>query len=90
MTCFGRVGLRTRPKRLKVLDMGLATGGENRAGKSLRFLRELAGLTLAEVAVSAQTSVSYLSKVETGSEQATAQYIGRVTGAIADRMKAAA
>lgn len=59
----------------------------NRAGSSLRFLRELAGLTLAEVATAAQTSASYLSKVETGVEAATPTYIARVTGAIADEMR---
>jgi len=55
-------------------------------GASIRTLRSLAGLTLAEVADDASTTTGYLSQVETGKTQATPVYIGRVTAVIADRM----
>lgn len=64
--------------------------GENRTGSSIRNLRTLAGLTLADVAAEAGTNVSYLSRVETGDVTASTQYVARVTAAIASRMAGAA
>lgn len=60
------------------------------AGASLRYLRKLAGLTLEETASIADTSVAYLSKVETGRLIPTRGYVAQIAGALADRMKAAA
>lgn len=45
------------------------------AGKSIRRLRDLAGLTLDQVAADASVSVSYLSKVERGIEVASPEWI---------------
>lgn len=59
-------------------------------GESVRVLRNLAGLTLDQVAELAGTSASYLSRVETGVETASKLYLGRVTSVIADHMKGAA
>lgn len=52
------------------------------AGAGLRALREVAGLTLDQVAAEASVSASYLSKVESGAKTATAKWIGHVSGAI--------
>jgi len=52
-------------------------------GGSLRTLRRLAGLTLAEVADLADTSIAYLSKVERGEFVPTKRYVAAVTAAIA-------
>lgn len=60
------------------------------AGESIRALRRLAGMTLEEVAVSADTSIAYLSKVETGKYVPTKGYVAQVTSAIADRLRSAA
>ena len=53
---------------------------------NLRILREYAGLSLKEVAEAAGTSESWLSKIETGKRTASAPFIGRVAGVIADSM----
>lgn len=71
------------PKQGTLLGM---SQGENRTGSSIRNLRTLAGLTLADVAAEAGTNVSYLSRVETGDVTASTQYVARVTAAIASRM----
>lgn len=60
------------------------------AGESIRALRQLAGMTLIEVASAADTSIAYLSKVETGKFIPTKQYVAQVTTAIADRLRSAA
>jgi transcriptional regulator with XRE-family HTH domain len=60
------------------------------AGATLRVLRNLAGMTLEDVASAAGTSVAYLSKVETGKFIPTKSYIGQVTAVLAERMKSAA
>lgn len=52
-------------------------------GESLRSLRALAGLTLADVAKLADTSIAYLSKVERGEFVPTKRYVAQVTAAIA-------
>jgi transcriptional regulator with XRE-family HTH domain len=52
-------------------------------GDSLRSLRNLAGLTLAEVADIGGTSIAYLSKVERGEFVPTKRYVAQVTSAIA-------
>lgn len=50
---------------------------------ALRILREEAGLTAREVAQRAGVSESYLSRVENGTVEASAPWIGNVTSAIA-------
>lgn len=55
-------------------------------GRSLRTLRQLAGLTLEDVARIAETSVAYLSKVETGKFVPSKTYVRQVTTAIARSM----
>lgn len=60
------------------------------AGESIRALRQLAGMTLIEVAAAADTSIAYLSKVETGKFVPTKQYVAQVTTAIADRLRSVA
>lgn len=59
------------------------------AGASIRTLRNLAGMTLEEVAEAADTSIAYLSKVETGKFTPTKGYVAQVTIAIANRLKEA-
>lgn len=59
-------------------------------GQSIRALRQLAGLTLGEVARDANTSIAYLSKVETGKFTPTKAYVAQVTAAIASHMGKAA
>lgn len=54
------------------------------AGESIRNLRNIAGLTLDDVAELVPTSTSYLSRVETGKVQPTHFWIGKVTAVIAD------
>lgn len=63
------------------------TSTERLPGESIRTLRKFAGLTLEELAVSADTSIAYLSKVETGRLTPTRGYVAQVTAAIAARMK---
>lgn len=53
---------------------------------NLRILREFAGLSLSQVAEAAETSESWLSKIETGKRTASTAFIGRVAGVIADSM----
>lgn len=60
------------------------------AGASIRALRKLAGMTLAETADAAGTAVAYLSKVETGKLTPTKAYVAQVTVAIATRLGTAA
>lgn len=55
-------------------------------GQALRVLREEAGLTAREVALKAGVSESYLSRVETGSVEASASWLGTVTLAIAQAL----
>ncbi|WP_164884517.1 helix-turn-helix domain-containing protein [Leucobacter muris] len=52
-------------------------------GEVLRGLRTTAGMTLAQVAEGAETSISYLSKVERGEHSPSAIYIGKVAAFIA-------
>ncbi|WP_036322776.1 helix-turn-helix domain-containing protein [Microbacterium gubbeenense] len=51
-------------------------------GRALRVLREQSGLTAREVAERAGVSESYLSRVETGREDASPAWIGCVAAAI--------
>lgn len=60
---------------------------QNAPGETLRNLRKYAGLTLEEVAERADTSIAYLSKVETGKFQPTRTYVAQVTAAIAASLK---
>lgn len=55
-------------------------------GQALRVLREEAGLTAREVALKAGVSESYLSRVETGSVEASAPWLGNVAAAIAQAL----
>lgn len=55
-------------------------------GLALRVLREEAGLTAREVALKAGVSESYLSRVETGSVEASAPWLGNVAAAIAQAL----
>lgn len=57
-------------------------------GASLRALRTLAGLTLEDVASQAAVSASYLSKVESGTKEASPVWIGRVSAIIARHLQA--
>jgi hypothetical protein len=59
-------------------------------GMSLRPLRIMANLTLAEVAERPGVSASYLSLVETGEAHATAVWLGLVAGVIAQELANAA
>jgi len=59
-------------------------------GASLRHLRKLAGLTLEQTAAVANTSVSYLSKVETGRLIPSNAYVAQVAAALAVRLGAPA
>lgn len=52
-------------------------------GQALRVLREEAGLTAREVARRAGVSESYLSRVENGTTEASAPWLGNVASAIA-------
>lgn len=63
------------------------------AGQSIRTLRELAGLTLAEAAAITGRSPGYLSQVETGkapnvTEKYVANTIGRLANYIANPVQA--
>ena len=53
------------------------------SGQALRVLREEAGLTARQTALMAGVSESYLSRVETGSVEASAPWLGNVAAAIA-------
>jgi transcriptional regulator with XRE-family HTH domain len=70
-------------KKCTLLGMGNRVVAK--PGESIRDLRTLARLTLAEVA--AGTSESYLSRVETGAVAFSTQYVARVTAAIARLMQ---
>lgn len=59
-------------------------------GRALRNLRELAGLTLDQVASEAGTSAAHLSRVETGQVRATPQWVGRISEVIARHLRSAA
>ncbi|KUF06864.1 helix-turn-helix domain-containing protein [Leucobacter sp. G161] len=59
-------------------------------GAMIRGLRDMAGLTLKEVATGADTSVSYLSKVETGVFVPSKGYVARVVAYISSSMLAEA
>lgn len=58
------------------------------AGKSLRHLRTLSGLTLDQVAESAAISASYLSKVESGQKVASPQWIAHVASVVTSLLQA--
>lgn len=60
---------------------------DNATGESLRTLRKLAGLTLEELATLANTSIAYLSKVETGKFVPSRAYVAQVTAAIAETLR---
>lgn len=51
-------------------------------GEAIRSLRQIAGLTLADVAKGADTAISYLSRVERGDVVPSGEYLGRVTNFI--------
>lgn len=54
------------------------------AGQSIRAVRELAGLTLAQTATLTNRSAGYLSQVETGSAaNVSEKYVANVIGALA-------
>lgn len=55
-------------------------------GQALRVLREEAGLTARQTALKAGVSESYLSRVETGSVEASAPWLGNVAAAIAQAL----
>ncbi|MFD5599872.1 helix-turn-helix domain-containing protein [Leucobacter sp. NPDC058333] len=55
-------------------------------GVAIKALREMASMTLKEVATGADTSVSYLSKVENGVFHPTQTYVARVVGFISSSM----
>lgn len=59
-------------------------------GPGIRKLRQLAGMTLDDVAKAAGVSVGYLSRVETGRASATPKWLGMVTAVIAERLTHAA
>lgn len=59
-------------------------------GAAIKTLREMANLTLKEVANGADTSISYLSKVETGSLAPSHTYVSRVAAFIATQLGKAA
>lgn len=59
------------------------TPGPPSPGAALRTLRTMAGLTLKEVAVHAETSIAYLSKVERDEHIPTQAYVGKVASYIA-------
>lgn len=63
---------------------------EASVGASLRSLRKLAGMTLAEAAEAAGTAPAYLSKVENGKLKSSKAYVAQVTVAIASRLQDAA
>lgn len=65
----------------------MTTSPEQETGKALQVLRLRADARLADVAVTAGTSVGYLSRVENGQVRASPLYIARVTRAIADLMR---
>ena len=52
-------------------------------GAALRALRNMAGLTLKDVATHADTSIAYLSKVERDEFRPTQQYVAKVAAYIA-------
>lgn len=55
------------------------------AGQSIRAVRELAGLTLAEAAVVTGRSPGYLSQVETGkAENVTEKYVTNTIGRLCE------
>ncbi|WP_416347645.1 helix-turn-helix domain-containing protein [Cryobacterium sp. 10I1] len=54
--------------------------------EGIRALRNLAGLTLDQVAERAGTSAAYLSRVERGERRMTPKMIGRVTTVIAAQL----
>lgn len=64
--------------------------GEQAIGESMRTLRKHAGLTLEDLATAANTSVAYLSKVETGKFIPSRSYVASVTAAIAAHLQAEA
>lgn len=59
---------------------------QNQIGQSIRTLRQLAGLTLKDVAIRADTAISYLSKVETGKFIPAPAFVAKVTAVIADSL----
>lgn len=59
-------------------------------GVTIKALREMAGLTLKQVATGADTSISYLSKVENGVYAPTQVYVARVVAFISSTMLAVA
>lgn len=58
------------------------------AGESIRTLRQLASMTLEDVARDVPTSTSYLSKVETGKANPTRFWVAAVVAVIADNLSA--
>lgn len=60
------------------------------AGTSIRALRQMANLTLDEVAKEAGVSASHLSRVETGEKHASPQWLGTVATVIARHLSKAA
>lgn len=67
----------------KFFDMANQTP---QVGESLKALRKLAGLTLHQVSLRAETAPEYLSKVENGKLVPTNVYVARVSMAIAEHL----
>lgn len=65
-------------------------GQRDGPGTAIRQLREMAGMTLTDVAKAADTAVAYLSKVELGQKEPTRSYVAKVTSAIAAHLRDAA
>ncbi|WP_188711387.1 helix-turn-helix domain-containing protein [Microbacterium faecale] len=55
-------------------------------GVALRSLRQMSGMTLKEVAFAADTSISYLSKVERGEFAPSQEYVAKVAFVISRSM----
>ena len=56
------------------------------SGKAIRHLRERANLTARDVASLANVSESYLSRVENGLVEPTAEWVGNVASVIAQEL----
>jgi transcriptional regulator with XRE-family HTH domain len=59
-------------------------------GESIRTLRQMAGLTLDQVAAEAGVSAAHLSRVETNERRATPKWLGSVAAVIASHLSQAA
>lgn len=66
----------------------VAPASDNRAGLSLKQLRESHGISISHVAALAGTGVNFLMRIESGELAPTKSYMARVTFAICRLMKA--